>query len=146
MPLSADDFRSLADQFTALARSIVIFEGNNPTLSDSDFHAIDRLRVTALDYSDHLLIAAIQQTLKDLDAPLSQIANATGKMNQALRTLNNVAKAIAITIAGIQLGAAIMTGQIPAIGPAVANIVQAIGSGSDSSSGSPQSAQTSSQP
>jgi hypothetical protein len=140
MPLSADDFRSLADQFTALARSIVIFEGNNPTVSDSDFHAIDRLRMTALDYSDHFLVGAIQQALKDLDAPLSQIATTTGKMNQALRALNNVAKAVAITTAGIQLGAAIMTGQLPAIGPAIASIVQAVDSDSDSSSGSSQSA------
>ena len=126
MPLSVDDFRSLADQFSGLARSIVTFERDNPGLSDSDFHAIDRLRLAALDYSDHFLIAAIQQQLKDLDAPLAQISSATGKMNDALKKLKNINKAISIATAGIQLGAAIMTGQLPAITQAIGGLTTAI--------------------
>jgi len=127
MPLSENDFRSLADQFSGLARSIVIFEGNNPNLNDTDFHAIDRLRMASLDYSDHFLIAAIQQTLRDLYAPLTQISEATTKINQALRTLNDINKAIAIAAAGIQLGAAIMTGQVPAITQAIKSVIQSVG-------------------
>jgi hypothetical protein len=123
MPLTVDEFRSLADQFSGLARSIVSFEANNPDLSDSDFHAIDRLRMAALDYSDHFLIAAIQQTLKDLNVPLAEISGATGKMNDALKNLTSIGKAISIATAGIQLGAAIMTGQVPAIAQAIANVI-----------------------
>ena len=123
MPLTVDEFRSLADQFSGLARSIVTFEANNPDLSDSDFHAIDRLRMAALDYSDHFLIAAIQQTLKDLNAPLAQISGAIGRMNEVLKNLKNVSKAILIATAGIQLGAAVMTGQVPAITQAIAKVI-----------------------
>jgi len=123
MPLTADDFRSFADQFSGLARSIVAFEANNPNLSDGDFHTIDRLRMAALDYSDHFLISAIQETLKDLNAPLQQISDATNRMNVALRNLKNVGKAIALATAGIQLGAAIMTGQLGAIGGAIGSLV-----------------------
>ena len=126
MPLTADDFRSLADQFSGLARSIVIFEANNPGLSDPDFHTIDRLRMAALDYSDHFLISAIQETLRDLNAPLAKISDATGKMNLALKNLKNIGKAISIATAGIQLGAAIMTGQLPAIGQAIGNVASVL--------------------
>jgi len=126
MPLSADDFRSLADQFSGLARSIVVFEGSNPGLSDSDFRTIDHLRQAALDYSDHFLISAVQKTLQDLDAPLQQIASATTAMNTKLKNLQNVGKAISLATAGIQLGAAIMTGQLPAIGQAIGSLVSAI--------------------
>jgi hypothetical protein len=124
--MTADDFRSLADQFSGLARSIVAFEGANPNLSDSDFHTIDRLRMAALDYSDHFLISAIQQTLKDLNAPLQQISDATTTMNNRLKTLQNIGKAIAIATAGIQLGAAIMTGQLGAIGGAIGNLTKVL--------------------
>ena len=126
MPLTADDFRSLADQFTGLARSIVVFEGSNPGLSDSDFNTIDHLRQAALDYSDHFLISAVQQTLQDLDAPLQQISNATASMNTKLKNLQNIGKAISLATAGIQLAAAIMTGQLPAIGQAIGSLVSAI--------------------
>ena len=126
MPLSADDFRSFADQFSGLARSIVAFEAANPNLSDSDFHTIDRLRMAALDYSDHFLISAVQETLKDLNAPLQQIASATAAMNTKLKNLQNVGKAISLATAGIQLGAAIMTGQLPAIGQAIGSLVSTI--------------------
>lgn len=126
MPLTADDFRSLADQFSGLARSIVTFEANNPGLSDSDFHTIDRLRMAALDYSDHFLISAIQETLKDLKAPLDQISAATTRMNTVVKNLKAIGKAISIATAGIQLGAAIMTGQVPAIGQAIANLTSTL--------------------
>jgi len=126
MPLTADDFRSLADQFSGLARSIVAFEAANPNLSDGDFHTIDRLRMTALDYSDHFLVAAIQQTLQNLNLPLQQISSATTAMNTKLKYLADVGKAISIATAGIQLGAAIMTGQLPAIGQAIGSLTGAI--------------------
>lgn len=126
MPVTVDDFHSLADQFSGLARSIVTFETKNPDLNDSDFHAVDRLRMAALDYSDHFLIAAIQQKLKDMNAPLAQISGATGKMNDALKKLKKVNKAISIATAGIQLGAAIMTGQVPAIIQAIGGLETAI--------------------
>jgi hypothetical protein len=126
MPLSADDFRFVADQFSGLARSIVTFEKNNPSMSDSDFHTIDRLRMAALDYSDHFLIAAVQEALKNLHAPLAQISDATTKMNTALKNLQNIGKAISIATAGIQLGAAIMTGQLPAIGQAIGALANAV--------------------
>lgn len=127
MALTVDDFRLLSDQFSGLARSIVIFETNNPDLSDSDFHTIDRLRRMALDFSNHFLVAAIQEQLKTLDAPLAQITEATGRMNQALKTLKDVGKAISIAAAGIQLAAAIMTGHVPAIIGAIGSLLGAIG-------------------
>jgi hypothetical protein len=137
MPLTADDFRSLADQFSGLANSIVVFEEKNPQLSDSDFQAIDHMRKVALDQSDKFLIAAIQQTLKDLNAPLARISNATVKMNESLKNLNNIGKAISIASAGIQLGVAILSGQMPAITQAIGNLVDSSsGSGSGSSPGS----------
>jgi len=126
MPLTAEDFRSFADQFSGLARSIVVFEGKNPNLSDSDFHTIDRLRMAALDYSDHFLIAAVQQTLKDLNAPLQQISDATTRMNTVVKNLKTIGKAISIATAGIQLGAAIMTGQVSAITQAITGLTGAI--------------------
>ena len=126
MPLAADDFRSFADQFSGLARSIVAFEKNNPSLSDSDFHTIDRLRMAALDYSDHFLIAAMQETLKNLNAPLAQISEATTKMNTVLKNLQSIGKAISIATAGIQLGAAIMTGQLPAIEQAIGTLANTV--------------------
>jgi hypothetical protein len=126
MPLTAEDFSSLADQFSGLARSILAFETNNPNLSDTDFHTIDRLRMTALDYSDHFLVAAIQQTLQNLNVPLQQISSATTTMNTKLKTLANIGKAISIATAGIQLGAAIMTGQLPAIGQAIAGLTNVL--------------------
>jgi hypothetical protein len=124
--MTADDFRLLADQFSGLARSIVAFEAANPNLSDTDFHTIDRLRMTSLDLSDHFLVAAIQETLQNLAAPMAQISDATSRMNNVLKTLKNIGKAISIATAGIQLGAAIITGQSPAIGQAVGNLANAI--------------------
>ncbi len=146
MPLSANDFRLLADLFTELADSIVEFEkSNHQTLNDADFQAIDGLRVAALHYSDHFLLVAIQQTLKDINAPLAQISAATKQMNQVLRTLNNINKAFAFATAGIQLGAAFITGQVPAIMTASEKVIQLVTPSSGSVSGSSQPSQTSSQ-
>lgn len=128
MLLSADDCNTLGGFFSGLARSIVIYESNNrASLTDDQFSSLEHLRKVTLDYSDHLLLAAVQQALRDLDAPLAQISEATARMNEALTTLRDIGKAIAIATAGVQLGAAIMSGQLPAIARAVGSAFQAVG-------------------
>ena len=127
MALSAEDFRTLADVFGGLAQSIVTSESNNQaSLTDEQFSSLEHLRKVALDYSDHFLLSAIQQTLKDLDAPLAQISDATARMNQAVRTLDDIGKAIAVATAGVQLGAAIMTGQVAPVAQAIDGVIQAV--------------------
>src|SRR5260370_11251490 len=146
MPLSTNDFRLLADLFTGLADSIVEFEKSNQNnLNDTDFQAIDGLRVAALHYSDHFLLVAVQQTLKDITAPLAEICTATKKMNQVLRTLNNINKWFVFATAGIQLGAALITAQVPAITTALEKVIQLGDPSFGSALGSSQQPQTSSQ-
>jgi len=44
-------------------------------------------------------------------------------MNDALKNLKNVSKAISLATAGIQLGAGIVTGQVPAITQAITKVI-----------------------
>jgi hypothetical protein len=118
--LSANDTRALARSFRELAASLSDYRiANAGKLKTAEREAIESAEWTLLNESSELWIRATRMTLDDAGASLEDIRGVTARLKDALKTLQEINKAVKIAAAGARLAAAIAKGNSLEIAKAV---------------------------
>jgi hypothetical protein len=117
----------LADLFNSLSDAVDNFRINNSsTLSVADKSRLKDEAQGLTDRAHYFTAEAIGATLQSIQSDLANIKTVTGQAAAALKTLNNVSKAIAIATSAVALGAAIAAGNPATIASAAQGLVQTI--------------------
>lgn len=95
---------------------------NTGTLPDDKVTALEQQLDTLTAYANKFLELSDRIAFADLATYLQGIQGAIGKIEQALKEIANINKAIAITAAVLELGVAILTQSGSALGQAVQTI------------------------
>jgi cob(I)alamin adenosyltransferase len=120
----------LADLFNDLSQAIDDFRLSDRVPVGTPATELARLKdeAQALEDRAHQFTAqSMAATLAAIQSDLQKIAAATATAKTQLAHLNNVSKAISIATAGVALGAAIATGNIPSIAATAGAFAQSVG-------------------
>jgi hypothetical protein len=126
--ITSQEALDLAKLFKEAALALGQFQLSQwDSLSKNERRRLTDDEYTLLDHSQNLITYAVGVMLDDAQASLDQIKNATTAANQAIKTINDIEKVIAVSAALVTLGAAIYSGNPSGVADAVTGLVGTVG-------------------
>lgn len=123
MQLTADEARSLGQQFHDAAVAVGNYRFGTPGLSPQEIHQLESFQWTLLNYSSDFATAAISIALADVQGTMDSLNAATTAIGAVVKKIETVDKVLRVAGSLAVLGAAIVTGNPGTIATAVGGVI-----------------------
>jgi len=122
--LTAKQVGDLAKQFTELATRVQEYQkANCDSMSPAEYKRIAFLICDLSDISNDLITKAVGLIIANAQKSVTDIEKATTQAKAAIGHLKDIQHTISLLTAVVGLGTAIMTGNVTAIIPSIANVI-----------------------
>ncbi|WP_432378636.1 hypothetical protein [Duganella sp. P38] len=127
--LSADDALKLSAQFRGASTALgdyLYAPDNWARIPEPDRATLQSLEVTLLNVASDLVTRAVGVIIEDAGQSVADLLEATGQARDAIKTIDNITRAITVVTAMIGLAAIIPTGSAGGIAAALKNLQSAV--------------------
>jgi hypothetical protein len=127
--LSADDALKLSAQFRGASTALgdyLYAPDNWARIPEPDRATLQSLEVTLLNVASDLVTRAVGVIIEDAGQSVADLLEATGQARDAIKTIDNITRAITVVTAMIGLAAIIPTGSAGGIAGALKNLQSAV--------------------
>ena len=129
MKITSEQARDLAQQFHDASTAVGDFRFDHwDELTKSERERLKDAQLTLLNYSTHFITELVGVILDDVQGDLQSLQKVTAKAENALTTIAEVKKAIAVTASLVKLGAAIASENPSAIAGALQETADVVAS------------------